>query len=201
MDKHGFLPPHPCKRCGNPLQGMGDGRPAELYLGTYTGLCYTCERGPAYRANIYPLDGAESWSYPPSCPSWRRDRVSYIAYPDCPDCKNHPGIQGYSHGQYGSYREYCRACVTRFSQHPARLRYRARITWIRDAAEATYTGQLIAWCKEQGIKVPKRPKGGLGIWLHEQITEDISKPIAREIIARHDRILATWNARNPDIKL
>lgn len=31
-----------CNRCGKPLNKDG-GHPAELYAGTYTGLCYGCQ--------------------------------------------------------------------------------------------------------------------------------------------------------------
>lgn len=42
MDEHGFLPAHPCRNCGRQLRGADSSYPAELYAGTYTGICYEC---------------------------------------------------------------------------------------------------------------------------------------------------------------
>ena len=38
----GMYPQHECSGCGKLLNADG-GHPAELYAGTYTGLCYECE--------------------------------------------------------------------------------------------------------------------------------------------------------------
>lgn len=37
MEERGFLPDRKCAHCQKPLQGEGDARPAESYLGTFTG--------------------------------------------------------------------------------------------------------------------------------------------------------------------
>lgn len=81
MDQHGFLPEHPCRTCGRILRGMGTGYPAELYAGTYTGLCYPC-------TNAVPYMVSESvdeivWSWPPSEPAHRRDRERYVQVKGC----------------------------------------------------------------------------------------------------------------------
>jgi hypothetical protein len=100
-----------CKVCDVLLNADGN-HPAELYAGTFTGLCYRCERGPAYVVPDSELpDGARQVSHPPSCPSWRRDRTTHWAYPDCADCGGMGARVRYGHN--GSYTEYCRACMDR----------------------------------------------------------------------------------------
>jgi hypothetical protein len=83
----GFLPPHNCKHCERPLQGQGDGRPAELYAGTYNGLCYDCTGRPG-SAEQRTIDGRELivWEYPPAVPSYSRTRERYLARPNCGKC-------------------------------------------------------------------------------------------------------------------
>lgn len=117
----GFLKDMHCKRCGVKLQGQGDGRPAESYAGTYTGLCYKCEKAPVIVLHTYPLDGCKLKEYAPHSPSWRRDRESYHAYDDCPDCKGKGhNIISRSFAQGGSYPSYCTTCFNRFWDHPRR---------------------------------------------------------------------------------
>lgn len=119
MDDQGMLPAHGCKKCGKPLNEDGY-HPAKLYLGTYTGLCYTCQNAGPYVTMTF-FDGAHKISYPPHCPSWRRDRETYTSYPDCPECNGigrHYISRADSLG--GSYYSYCPACSDRFHNHPAR---------------------------------------------------------------------------------
>jgi hypothetical protein len=99
---------------------MSSGRPAELYAGTYTGFCYECQNGGDY-VFLTEKDGAKHISCPPSCPSWRRDRETFIAYGDCPSCN---GI-GYSwkSGRYDSYRSYCEPCLNKHSNNKFRIKY------------------------------------------------------------------------------
>lgn len=100
-----------CKVCGKVLNADG-GHPAELYAGTYSGLCYACERGPAYVVPDSELpDGGRLVSHPPACPSWRRDRTTHWGYPDCEECKGQGARKRYGHN--GDYTEYCRACMAR----------------------------------------------------------------------------------------
>ena len=123
MDEHGFLPPHGCRICGTPLCGQGGDRPAELYAGTYTGLCYRCERGQAFLV-ITLGDGAQVWSHPPHCPSWRRTRETFTGYADCPGCRGMGMIWvSRSDNQGGSYSVQCDPCMARFSAHPLRRWY------------------------------------------------------------------------------
>jgi hypothetical protein len=112
----GMLPQHPCKWCGKLLNQDGY-HPAELYAGTYTGLCYACEGlGPRILQEFY--DGCKLVSHPPSSPSYRRNRDEHYWYPDCSNKKCNmgtvwewrpyvPGLGG------GSYRSYCPDCLRR----------------------------------------------------------------------------------------
>lgn len=116
----GFLQNAKCKVCGVELQGEGSGRPAESYLGTYNGLCYTCTSGAVYIQCEW-IDGARTINYPPHCPAWRRDRETFIGYADCPDCKG--GGRKWvtrSDASGGSYTVNCKPCLKRFYDNPTR---------------------------------------------------------------------------------
>jgi hypothetical protein len=135
MDEHGF---HPyglqCTECGALLGGRraeslpgfpSYDRPAELYAGTFTGLCYACEKGGP-RLLRRDWDGALHISYPPHCPAWRRDREVQIAYADCPECKG-TGRHYVSRAdaQGGSYYQFCRPCLDRYCAEPHRQEWAA----------------------------------------------------------------------------
>lgn len=112
MDRHGMLPDDIfCIRCAKPLN-MDGGHPAELYAGTYNGLCYGCTGTGPYVAAVAQLDGCQRVSWPPPCPSHRRDRVNYYGYPDCANCKG-LGATGYV-----SSAKSCDACLARWASHP-----------------------------------------------------------------------------------
>ena len=103
MDSYGMLPQHGCKQCGKALNADG-GHPAELYAGTYTGLCYQCERSGVRLVYTARLDGCQSWEFPPHCASWRRDRERFLAYPECEICSGKGRLWvGRSDAQGGSY--------------------------------------------------------------------------------------------------
>ena len=126
MSWNGFLlEGSKCRSCGKALDGENGDRPAESYMGTYTGLCSSCCMAPAYVMRT-DFDGAQHWSYPPHCPSWRRDREDYRAYPDCPDCKG-AGCQWVSRSLRvgGSYRSHCERCSRQYWEHPIRVADRA----------------------------------------------------------------------------
>ena len=115
--KTGMYPQHTCRQCHKPLNADG-GHPAELYAGTYTGLCYQCEGGAAYRVHTNPVSGAETWSHPPHCPSWRRDRETFLHYDGCEHCR-HGRIMVYRPGpQGGSYPKQCESCSQKHYRHP-----------------------------------------------------------------------------------
>lgn len=146
MDQEGMLPQHPCKNCGKMLNADGY-HPAELYLGTYTGLCYDCEGKGPFIVDEY-IDGAKRISYPPNSPAWSREREEYVAYADCPECKG-KGMTRVSksapHG--GSFRKFCKTCSQRFYLHPVRARfferYRRWVECIYEIAEGLFIQSVI----------------------------------------------------------
>ena len=179
MDKDGFYPIHNCKRCNKPLQGQGSGRPAELYAGTYTGLCYPCTNAPMIILRQYP-DGAQRKEYSPYRPSYRRNRNSYIAYDDCDDCK---GLgYTYRYQRHGSYRAYCDTCSRRFYKHPIRQAYESHYNRLRDRFVSWYdTSVYIALLKAgydfrfgrpKGLKI-RRKKGAIVYKTYDEVPEDI----------------------------
>jgi len=113
----GFYPEHGCKRCGKPLQGQDTGYPAELYAGTYTGLCYACTSEPPYEDNRCMASGARVWSHPPSCPSHRRDREIFFGFDDC-SCNHGRRTVVRSDGMGGSYGKQCPDCWEDHRSHP-----------------------------------------------------------------------------------
>ena len=151
MSWDGMYHQHNCKQCGKPLNADG-GHPAELYAGTYTGLCYHCQNEGPYVVKAY-CDGAQRISCPPHCPSWRRDREEYTAYPDCPDC--HGTGRHYvsrADGKGGSYYRHCECCFERFYAHPGRK-------WTSERSRAIYNAALTVWggmLKEAGLLNVKR---------------------------------------------
>lgn len=122
MDREGVLGAPgelKCKQCGVGLDANG-GRPAERYAGTYTGLCYGCERSRSFDTGERLLSGAQVWSHPPHCPSWRRDREMFWWFPDCqnPRCRHGSVWVSRRSSQGGSYTENCPACFKRHCDHP-----------------------------------------------------------------------------------
>jgi len=117
MDENGMLPEGlRCKQCGKVLD-EGGMRPAERYAGTYTGLCDACTRAPAFVIEEDPTDGARRWSYPPQCPSWRREREEVVAYADCPTCKGTGRVRETVYGWRGhwdSIMTQCDDCSKRY---------------------------------------------------------------------------------------
>lgn len=195
MTWNGFLPEHNCKRCGKPLHGQGTGYPAELYAGTYTGLCYPCTNSGAYVEKTYPLDGAILLNYPPHCPSWRRDRETYIAYHDCPDCKGKGmWIVSRHPGQGGSYPRYCLKCHNRFYSHPVRKRkdayHQNRFNQIQQAT----TNLLTAHCAKLGYNIGLKKVKGLEkvVWADIRELPEIA-PFVDELLARIDKARTRLN--------
>ena len=135
MNANGFLIGLSCKCCGRKLQGEGEGRPAESYAGTYTGLCYDCEFRAEFKERTC-FDGAEIWSFPPHCPAWRRDRESFIGYSGCLTCEgkgrkwiSRPDSRG------GSYTVNCPDCRSKFDSNTVRKHWRNRWEQLNRAAK------------------------------------------------------------------
>lgn len=145
-DDRGFYPVHPCERCGEPLKGQGTGYPAELYAGTYTGLCYPCTREPAKVIATKKLDGAQVWDYPPAQASYRRNRERFIGYPGCQRC-NGTGILPW--GASGPY-ERCPSCESRYDAHELRMRYTKASLEIYKQATARHEARME---REAGVSV------------------------------------------------
>jgi hypothetical protein len=157
MDRNGMLPAHNCKQCDKPLNADGY-HPAELYAGTYTGLCYQCERTGKRLIKIDPVDGAETWEFPPHCPSWRRDRERFIGFTGCQACNGKGRLWvSRANSQGGSYSAQCKECSERYWTHPLRLWESARWGTIRKAAEADYhrdLKRLKLWGKAKKGTIP-----------------------------------------------
>ena len=115
MDKDGFFSPHNCKRCSKPLHGKDSGYPAELYAGTFTGLCYQCtDSGPVLLGRWE--DGCELWEHPPHCPSWRRDREQFVGFSGCAICGGKGRLMvSRHHAAGGPYPKQCQTCSDRHS--------------------------------------------------------------------------------------
>lgn len=141
MDDRGFLPPCDCMRCGKPLEGMGQGHPAERYTGTYTGLCYACNDRPPECMGVSALDGAQYWEYPPHSPSWRRYREGgYVGYADCARCDGR-GVTNWP-VSYGTAYKSCDDCHARYDAHPLRQRYEAGTRQIYKLANERFTAAI-----------------------------------------------------------
>ena len=141
MSWDGMLPRQNCWRCNEVLNADGN-HPAELYAGTFTGLCYRCEREAPRVVKTYH-DGAVRISYLPHCPAWRRDREEFIAYPDCPECggKGRHWVRRPSN-KGGSYPVQCHVCLTRFHDDPHRRWATGRDLTIRCCAQRVYEQTL-----------------------------------------------------------
>jgi hypothetical protein len=149
MDKDGMFPSDlTCIRCGKVLNADG-GHPAELYAGTFNGLCYPCTSSGGYIEHVEILDGALSWSYPPSCPSWRRDREHAIGYADCETCKG-SGIEGTHYSNSTRWRDRCKACSERHQAHLVRKHYWWLQSAVLHAAQARFEREQLALVKFKG---------------------------------------------------
>jgi hypothetical protein len=150
MTWNGHLPRSvTCKRCGAILQGAGDGRPAESYLGTYTGFCYPCNDRPAEPTGEVEPSGAREWTHPPSCPSWRRDRERYLGFADCPTCKGTGRVWKYRcDGFGGSYGVNCPDCWKRHGEHPTTIA-------AREAADRRLAAYR-AWSERANLEFNRR---------------------------------------------
>jgi hypothetical protein len=168
MDAHGYFPAHPCRCCGATLQGEGGDRPAETYAGTYTGLCYKCERSGPYPVGDPLPDGTVRLSYPPHCPSWRRDREEVWAHPDCEECGGSGRHRvSRSDPQGGPYYRHCRSCLERVSA-PRRA---AELVYLREYRDLLATwavgGDPLESCKSAALACVDRVFDGRGPYARE----------------------------------
>jgi len=176
----GMFPQHNCKGCGKPLNADG-GHPAELYAGTYTGLCYTCRDAGPYSVQEYP-SGARLMSHRPHCPSYRMNRETYIYMPGCanPKC-DHGRIWVYrSDGSGGSYTVNCPDCWSAHHNHPIIADLTRRQEAYHKALHTKMTELQKAWtkfCRRAGI--------------------DIYSVTAQEIGGSYRADLAEWKRDNP----
>jgi hypothetical protein len=182
MDRDGMFPPRPCRNCGKPLNADGN-HPAELYAGTFTGLCYGCERAAPYIQQRW-ADGAQLVSHPPSCPSWRRDRETFVGYPDCPTCAG-AGVEQTTWTAGGPARHYCRGCIARFSAWEVRAWREDHRRWLRERAEAVYERKLRGALGLPARTSRKRLRAAAAAAPKEDL-----EAVALPIRARLDRMLA-----------
>jgi hypothetical protein len=152
MDSSGHFPVHPCHGCGTPLCGWDGPRPAETYAGTYTGLCYSCERAGPHVVEELP-DGTQRISYPPHCPSWRRAREEFWARPGCEECDGTGRLRVWRQdSEGGSYYRFCATCIRRVSD----VRLHNELTYLRDVraqlAARELCGDPLAACKTAAIE-------------------------------------------------
>lgn len=188
--KTGMLPASLfCIGCGKTLNADG-GHPAELYAGTFNGLCYGCTGRPAFVARISALDGCREVSWPPHCPSWRRDREKHWAYADCTTCGG-MGLEltpsGYVDRRTSEAGHYCRLCLARYSGHPVRSAYWARLGRIRQVAQATFER---LWDKAAGVprKCSEKKRRELREAYATSLGEDGWRAFKAPIRARCDRL-------------
>lgn len=137
MDSRGMLPAGLyCLGCGKTLNADGN-HPAELYAGTWNGLCYGCTGRGAFVAKTAALDGCRQVSWPPYCPSHRRDRDKFLAYADCDLCRG-MGVELSPSGYALDHRRQCGPCLDRCVKHPLRLWHDVRRRRLMDFAQAVF---------------------------------------------------------------
>lgn len=150
MDRDGMLGGKgqlKCTACGVGLDVDGH-HPAERYAGTYTGLCYACERAPACEVRDL-VSGAKVWSHPPHCPSWRRDRETFYGFEGCATCAGKGRVMvSRAFGFGGPYPVQCEACRKRHEADPAVQEFHHRQEAYR-AAERVWRRRAIEEYEER----------------------------------------------------
>lgn len=179
-----------CLGCGRLLNSDGN-HPAEVYAGSYNGLCYGCTKKGPYTEAIAILDGCRRVSWPPSCPSHRRDRTTKYAYPGCPDCDG-LGVASYETSVGGSrYGVQCKSCMARFSEHPLRVRAWDWQRKVMEHGNAVYRAALLRAAGVPGRASYKRECEAL-----EAISAEARTRIAAPIQSRALHLLALARARS-----
>lgn len=166
-----------CKRCNRHLNPNGD-RPAEVYAGTFTGLCYACQDRGAEIIATDPLDGAICIEYPPHCPSYRRDRESYWGYADCQRCNGKCSIVvPRDFGNGGPYRQSCSVCWEKYHNNPVRK-------WTRDKRQKISRIANEMFCREI-----KNRRKKLKLKKNDLTPESILNEIRAPLLKKVDRII------------
>jgi hypothetical protein len=187
LDRDGMLPgAWQCQRCGKQLNADGN-HPAELYAGTFNGLCYPCTNGSKYVEGTRLVDGGTVWNYPPHLPSWRRSRETYVFFWDCEQCHG----EGVRPSWDNTAR--CPTCSKRaYTYGPGHDHhdYRRRAL---DAAQARFERRLAAH-----LKLPKRTsrkrRKAASLALRDEQPETF-KAINDEVLAEFRRVNAAIDRR------
>jgi hypothetical protein len=138
-----------CPECGEKTAARA--QPAELYGGTYTGLCQSCVSKGPYLDETRPAEpsGARWWSHPPHCPSWRRDRESFLYFEGADCCRFGRLNVPRADTRGGDYGKQCEKCRDRHERHPVvqetykqeHLLRAAQLEW-RKRMSAEYVARL-----------------------------------------------------------
>lgn len=173
-----------CLMCGRLLNADGN-HPAEIHAGCYNGLCYGCTKAPAYIAEVAVLDGCQRVSWPPSCPSYRRDREKFYGYPGCEACQG-MGVGGTSSSLGGGlYRKQCQACLDRYTGHPLRAMDNRYTDMVMRRAQDIYYARL-----KQEAGVPRRCKYERERDMIAALPKDRCEEIGAPILDRCNRLRA-----------
>lgn len=187
FDDRGFYPQHDCKRCGKPLHGADSGYPAELYAGTYTGLCYPCTAEKPYLVHVSLLDGAMTYNHPPSNSAYRRNRENYVYYDGC-SC-NLGAVR--KSGRYGDYYTLqCEDCSRIYYTEPWRVWYNNIVRKMWRAAENTYNNRMI----KAGIF--KRVRGKIVVLREDDEAKSFVESTSRDVLKRHRDLAFRLEKRN-----
>jgi hypothetical protein len=194
MDSHGeFTVPIDCLGCGKRLNADGN-HPAEIYAGTFNGLCYGCTKAGPYVKQVAALDGCRKVSWPPHCPSWRRDREEFYAYPGCGTCQGlGVGGRGTSVGAI-SYPIQCKPCLGRYCAHPLRQMDQRYRTLLRERAEGAWRRELHRLAGVPGRCSQKRARELVEAYL-DAVTKADTTALQAPILERYARLVVRHEAR------
>ena len=176
-----------CRICKVQLNKDGF-HPAELYAGTYTGLCYKCEAAPYFVEHTY-FDGALRVSYPPSSPSWRRDRETFTAYADCTICQG-KGVESTFYNNWTNHRVACKMCSTRYYDNAVRVKTGNTRRKLYIIAESLWERKLTN--KVKAALGKGRHKKDVIMAKRKELWDDLELTVIRnKILERHAKALRT----------
>jgi hypothetical protein len=177
-----------CLRCSKLLNADG-GHPAEIYAGTYNGLCYGCTGSARYIVRVSLLDGARQVSWPPHCPSWRRDRESHTAYEGCETCGG-LGIELPAYRGWENAGQYCRPCLERFSSHPVRVIAYGWRTKVMQSADRAFQRRMTL---AAGLKLTASRRKQEAAW--DALDDEVRTALRDEVKGRYLSLLARHEDR------